>query len=98
MIRYMKEFVAIVEFLKKYDKAKVSKGFLIMDKPSIVEMLDRNKYDTSDSKLKIWKAMNWIDAEERRVTKRIYDGKTGTYKPCIKLDIKVYETLKKHLK
>lgn len=98
MIRYMKEFVAIVEFLEKSDKTRISKGFLIAEKPIIVRMLDNNKYDTADSKLKLWKAMRWIDAEDRRVTKRIYDGESQTYKPCIKIDLKVAETMKKHLK
>lgn len=98
MIRYMKEFVAIAEFLKKSDEARISKGFLIVDKPIVVEMLDRNKYDTADNKLKLWKALHWIDAEDRRVTRRIYDGTTKSYKPCIKLDIKVYEVVKSHLK
>lgn len=98
MIRYMKEFVAIMEFLEKSDKSRTSKGFLIADKPLIVSMLDKNKYDTADSKLKLWKAMHWIDAEDRRVTKRIYDGETQTYKPCIKMDLRVAETMKKHLK
>lgn len=98
MIRYMKEFVAIAEFLKNSDETKVSKGFLIVEKPIIVGMLDQNKYDMANSKLKLWKAMHWIDSEDRRVTKRIYDGKTGSYKPFIKLDIKVYEVMKSHLK
>lgn len=97
MMPYIKEFLAITEYLTKSDRAKIAKGFLIVEKPIIIEMLNKNKYDTANNKLKIWKALNWIDAEDRRVTKRIYDGKTKTYKPCIKIYLKVFETMKECL-
>lgn len=89
---YIQEFVGIGDYLKTIHCQK--KEFLIISKKELVPLLDRNKYDTPNSKLKIWKALNWIDAGTDRVTKRIYDQATGTYIPSVKLYISVHETLK----
>lgn len=91
---YAKEFVAIGSYLQKRDG--LHKGYILIEKKQLEEMLDRNRYDTAAHKLKIWKALKWIDTEaDRRVTKRIYDGASRTYKPYVKLDAAVLEQLEK---
>lgn len=90
---YEKEFMAITEFC--LDKGKKTLKFLVVEKKLIVDMLDHNKYDTATNKLKIWKGLNWIDTDEKKLTKRRYDKKTGTYKTCVFIYLKVFETMKK---
>jgi hypothetical protein len=91
---YIKEFIAITEYLIKNGQKKTLK-FIIISKAEIEPLLGKNKFDSSLNKLKIWKALNWIDAEDERVTRRIYDRKAGKYIPCIKIYLQVYETLKR---
>lgn len=90
----IKEFLAVCAFLIK-KKARVHKGYLLVDKNYVCELLDKNKYETSTNKLKCWKELGWIDAEEKRLTKRIYDGETKKYLPYVKIDLKRYECLKR---
>ena len=90
---YVREFIGIGNFLEK--NAKVHKGYILAEKKTIEEMLNRNRYDTASNKLKIWKRLRWIDTEaDRRLTKRVYDGESGTYKPYIKMSISVLEQLR----
>lgn len=84
--------MAITEFCMNNEKKTLT--FLIVDKKKIVNMLDRNKYDTATNKLKVWKGMNWIDTDDRKLTKRRYDKAAGTYKTCVFIYLKVYETMK----
>lgn len=96
---YISEFVAIADYLiKSKTHYKKTLTFIVTPKKQIEELLDKNKFDTSKNKLKLWKSLNWIDAEEERLTKRIYDKDNETYIPCIKIYIKVYETLKEYSK
>lgn len=90
---YIKEFVAITEFLEKNDNKKTLK-YIISEKPEVIRLLDKNKYDTAQNKLKIWKALNWIDADEDHVTKKVYFKEDNKYKRCIKIYLQVYKTLK----
>lgn len=89
---YVREFVAIGNFLFKYGIIK--KGYILIEKSELETMLDKNKYDTAMNKLKIWKALHWIDTEaDSRVTKRVYDD--GKYRPYVKIDISVLDQLNK---
>lgn len=95
---YINEFVAITKYLLKSENMRKTEKYLIVKKNIIEELLDKNKYDTSLNKLKTWKALNWIDAEDRRVTRRVYNSELKKSEPCIKIDLKVYETLLLHNK
>lgn len=87
---YAKEFVAIGSFLRKRDGLR--KGYILVDKKKLEDMLNKNRYDTAAHKLKVWKALKWIDTEaDGRVTKRIYDN--GVYRPFVKMDAAVLEQL-----
>lgn len=92
---YIEEFIAITDFLLKSKKYKKTLDYLIIPKTEIQKFLDKNKFDTSQNKLKIWKALNWINAEDERVTRRRYDRETGKLISCILIDIKVFEMMKK---
>lgn len=90
---YIEEFIAICDFLRK-SQIKAAKGFYIINKKDLEELLNKNKYNTSQDKLKIWKRLNWIETDQDRLTKRIYNTNTGKYDSCIKISIMIYETLK----
>lgn len=91
---YAKEFVEIGKFLLKQENSR-HKGYIRIEKKRLEELLNRNAYDTSLNKLKLWKALRWIDTEsDRHLTKRVYDGANQVYKPYIMMDFGVYEVLK----
>lgn len=89
---YTREFVGIGNFLQV--NGRTHKGYILIEKVKLEEMLDKNKYDTALNKLRIWKALKWIDTEaDGRLTKRVYDGESGTYKPFVKMDIAILKQL-----
>lgn len=88
---YAKEFVGIIKYLERQGY-KPYNGYFIVEKPVIKELLDHNKYEMSDSKLKTWKSLNWIDTDSNRLTKRVAN------KAVIKINLKVFEELKRLLK
>lgn len=89
---YAKEFIGIGMFL--FRQGAIHKGYILIEKNALEGMLNKNRYDTAANKLRIWKALKWIDTEaDRRLTKRVYDGHSGTYKPYVKMDIAVLEQL-----
>lgn len=95
--KYAREFVAIGKFLFRNQETiyRTGKGsFILADRAELKEMLNRNRYDTADNKLKIWKALHWIVTEDgRRVTKRIYNTATKKYEPKVAIDVHVMEML-----
>ena len=88
---YVKEFIAITEFCLKKEKKTLK--FLIVEKSKIIAMLDQNQYDTSLNKLKFWKGMNWIDTDDRKLTRRRYVKEEKKYKTFVCIYLNVYETL-----
>jgi len=49
---YAKEFVGISSYLSRQEPPR--KGFILVEKARLVELLDKNKYDTAANKLRIW--------------------------------------------
>lgn len=93
---YAKEFVSIGLFHQKKNGSR--KGYILIEKKELEGLLDKYMYDTAANKLKIWKALRWIDTEsDGRVTKRVYDGESGKYKPYVKMNVAVLEQLQKLL-
>lgn len=89
---YAREFVAIGKFLREHGTCKGE--HILVDKDVLKEMMNRNRYDTADNKLKIWKALHWITPEDgRRMTKRVYNPDTGRYDPKIAMDLEVLDML-----
>lgn len=90
---YIREYIAICDYLNKIN-AKSTLEHLIVKKDFLVELLDKNKFDTAQNKLKIWKRLHWIDSDQDRLTKRIYDPEAKKYVAYIKIYKQVYDVLK----
>ena len=96
----VKEYLAICEYLLELEKRRqeteelplVRKGQLLVDKDMLTMLLDKNKYETATNKLKYWKDLAWIDAEEKRLTKRIYIN--NRYRPLIVINMQRYECIR----
>ena len=91
LVIMIKEFLAICEYLKK-SGGREARGYLIIERPELEALLNKNRYLTSLEKLKYWKALHWIDADENQTTKKVCVG--GVRKRCIKLELKVYGAMK----
>lgn len=89
---YAKEFVAIgTHFM---GKGKKKGDYIIVEKPDLEQLLDKNLYDTAKNKLKIWKSLHWIDADkDRRYTKRVYSSEKSGYVACVKMSVPMLELL-----
>lgn len=90
---YVQEFIAVCDYLRKSD-CRRTKGFFVVEKVYIEDMLNKNKYETALNKLKAWKALNWISTDKDRLTCRIYSKESRKYISCIRISLDVYETLK----
>ncbi len=90
---YGKEFVAIGTYL--ISKGNKKGDYIIVTKTELEELLDKNQYDTARNKLKIWKALGWIDADkDRRYTRRIYIKEEHSYMTCVKMSNTIWELLR----
>lgn len=94
---YVQEFLAVVTYLIQHDKGRIKKNVLIVEKPLVCQLLDRNMYELSDSKLAIWRGLRWIHTEPNRLTKRVMlSGKITAN--MIQIDLIVYKTLENSMK
>ena len=91
LYRYIKEFIAICSYLEKND-TQCRKDYFIIKRETLEKLLNKNAYETANNKLKTWKALHWINAENRRLTRRIYEN--NELRPYVWIDIKVYQMLK----
>lgn len=91
--RCAKEFVAIGKFLRA--NGKLHKGYIVVERQQLEDMLNKNRYETSLNKLHIWKRLKWIDTDSdgEHFTKRVRDPVTQKYKRVIKMDLSVLEQL-----
>lgn len=90
---YIHEYVQITKFLINSGKVPVEKGFVLVTKGILIQLLSKNGYDTVENKLKIWNELHWIDAEPGRNTKKV--SRNGTSKRYVKIDEKIYLTIEK---
>lgn len=91
--RYIKEFIAICSYLEGIN-TPCHKGYLIIKKETLEKLLNKNAYETANNKLKTWKTLHWIDAEDRRLTRRVYEKDSNERRPYVWIDIKTYQMLK----
>lgn len=98
--RYAKEFTAIGKFLA--DNGEIRRGYIIIDRRQLEEMLNRNRYDTALNKLHIWKNLKWIDTDKdgEHLTKRVRckdpaDAGGKQYKRVIKIDLSILSQMEK---
>lgn len=93
---YAREFTAIGTYLQKSER--IHKGYILVNKKKLEELLNKNHYDTATNKLHIWKTLKWIDTDsDGRLTKRIYDGQNKVYKPYVKMNVAIIEQILKLL-
>ena len=88
---YIDEFLGIAGFLARSQKVPIDKGYILVSRKILDNMLNRNSYDTVDNKLRIWKRLHWIDAEPDRYTKQI--SRNGKRTRVVKIDLDVYYTM-----
>jgi len=99
ILNYIKEFIAISDHLKKSEKGRLHKGFLIVKREDLEPLLDKNLYDTASNKLKVWKSLQWIQTEDqKRITKKVWDPENKKYERCIFIVLGVPEALKTLMK
>ncbi|WP_101698704.1 hypothetical protein [Clostridium minihomine] len=94
----LQEFLAVSKYLqslaeKSHEIAFVKGDFLMVDKLFIINLLNRNLYETAEYKLMAWKGLNWIDTDEGRLTKRV--RKEGHTLAVIKIRLSVVRTVQK---
>lgn len=96
--RYAREFTAIGKFL--VDNGELHRGYIIIERRQLEEMLNKNRYDTALNKLHIWKNLKWIDTDKdgEHLTKRVRckdpaDGGGKQYKRVIKIDLSILSQL-----
>ncbi len=89
-----KEFVGICRYLEKTNCEK-QKGFYVIKKTDLERLLKQNNYELAARKLRAWKMLHWIDADADKLTRKVYDTDTKTYIRKVRIEIAVYEQLKK---
>ena len=88
---YIQEFLEITRFLISSGKVPVEKGYVLVPKDIVSQLLSKNGYETTENKLKIWNRLHWIDADPGRYTKKVC--RNGSSKRFVKIDEKIYVTL-----
>ena len=90
--RYVKEFMAIVQFLLGKETGCVDEQkFLTVSKAKLVRMMDRNAFETSYRKLKVWRDLRWIVANEGHYTSVV--RRDGHLYRTIKIDLRLYRCM-----
>lgn len=95
ILNYIKDFYKLFEYIKNkgLGELNVKNRELYIKKSEFLKLLEVNKYDTPNSKLKVWRALGFIHSSERnRLTKKIREGKET--KRVIALNLDAYETIK----
>lgn len=87
---YMQEYLEITRFLISSGKVPVEKGYILVPKDVISQLLSKNGYETIENKLKVWNRLRWIDADPGRYTKKV--SRDGSSKRYVKIDEKIYLT------
>lgn len=88
----IKEFVAICVYLEKLQEERKA-DFLIVDREKLEQLLDKNRYLPAPEKLKIWKTLHWIDADEGHMTRRIRIN--GKHVRKVKICREIYQELQR---
>lgn len=70
LVTHAREFVAICTYLEKSCPEQSTKTSLLVDQKRLVELLDRNKYEESQTKLTIWRNLQWLDCEPGRFSRK----------------------------
>lgn len=88
LLMLIKEFKGICEYLIAKE-CQQYRGYILIEKGQLCDLLDKNKYELADNKLRFWKQLHWIQTEDGRLTCRVRG------KRMIKVSIEVYEGIKR---
>jgi hypothetical protein len=88
---YVAEFMAIVGYLRGREGAILRDGCLLVKKNVLMKHFDRNRYDTATNKLAVWRALQWIDCDRERFTRRLKVN--GEQITVVKIRLSVWEVL-----
>jgi hypothetical protein len=96
---YIKEFVGVTSHcLTEQLGRQISRNRYAFDKSLLVGLLDQNKYEESAAKLRMWKALRWIESGDGHTTRRVYIKEEKKYRRMIVIDLSMYETLMEFVK
>lgn len=97
MIRvYSKEFLTICRYLEQHECRKKGNCYQV-ERELLENLLQQNNFERPKEKLKIWKALHWLQTDEGHLTVRVYDRASGKYQRVYALDISVYCVLQQLL-
>lgn len=92
--RRIREYIEIVEFLKKReenDELHITDKYIYITREKLESLLEQyGKYDETLTKLKIWKKLQWIEADDNRITNQLRLGKKRVQR--VKINRKIAET------
>lgn len=90
---YIREFIGVGSHLEKKQE-NVRNDFILIEKEKLVALLDKNRFDTADNKIRIWKKLGWIQTDkDRHMTKRVYVPGEG-YRRFVSISRTVLRTLR----
>ncbi|MCL1832427.1 MAG: hypothetical protein FWG45_05905 [Oscillospiraceae bacterium] len=93
--KYVREFCGIVKALKKDENGIIKGNFLFVSKDVLTALLNKHAYDTADNKLKMWRDVSWIIADDGHLT--TYTRVKGTRTRLVKINLKAHECFDKIL-
>lgn len=88
---YVREFCAIVGHLQNKGIGIQKKGFLFIEKNKLVEMLNKNAYETPLNKLLAWRDLGWIDADGEHLTRLV--SVEGKRVRMVKINLTIFHRL-----
>jgi hypothetical protein len=91
---YVREFTGIVSAIRRGEKGIVKGDFLFVSREILSVMLSKNDYDTVENKLKFWRDVHWIFAEDEHLTCKIVVEKQRVR--MFKISLSAYQALLQH--
>jgi hypothetical protein len=82
--------MAIVRYLLSQNGSQTPTA-LYVSKEDLYRLYGKNAFDAPERKLKIWRGLNWVDADPGRLTRRI--SADGHIQAMVKINRTVYETM-----
>lgn len=90
----IQEYIGICGFLEKCQERKTGNRYFKVRREVMEELFNKNPYETAEQKLRYWKMLGWISAEERRCTRRVYDRETKHYYPYVMIHVQIYRCIR----
>ena len=94
ILNYIKDFYKVFEYVKNKNLGEVNikNREIYINKSDFIKLLEVNNYDTPNNKLKVWRALNFINCTDGRYTKKI--KRNGKVITMIALNIEAYDNLR----